>query len=158
MENLNNLLKTLLESKIDFVLIGGYAAVVHGSSQVTQDLDVCAVMTNEQLERLRAALKGYRPVHRMNPSFQPSLSDVPKPGQKMNNIYLRTDLGILDILEKVEPVGDFNRITEKAIEISIFGHRCKVISLDDLIAVKKSMSRPKDKTVLEELLALKKKQ
>lgn len=115
-------------------------------------------MTNEQLERLRTALKGYRPVHCMNPSFQPSLSDVPKRGQKMNNIYLRTDLGVLDILEKVEPVGDFSRISEKAIEISIFGHRCKVISLDDLIAVKKSMSRPKDKTVLEELLALKKKQ
>ncbi len=157
MENLNNLLKTLLESKIDFVLIGGYAAVVHGSSQVTQDVDICAVMTDGQLEELRSTLKNFKPVHRMNPNFQPSLLDVPKPGQKMNNIYLRTDLGILDILETVEPVGDFKRVKEHAIEISLFGHKCKVISLDDLIAVKKSMTRPKDKAVLQELMALKKK-
>lgn len=40
MENLNHLLKRLLESKIEFVLIGGYAAVLHGSSQVTQDIDI----------------------------------------------------------------------------------------------------------------------
>jgi predicted nucleotidyltransferase len=157
MENLNNLLKTLLESKIDFVLIGGYAAVLHGSSQVTQDVDICAVMTEAQLTALRMTLKDFKPVHRMNPDFQPSLLDVPKPGQKMNNIYLRTDLGILDILENVEPVGDFHRVNEKAIEISLFGHKCKVISLDDLIAVKKSMPRPKDKSVLLELLALKSK-
>ncbi len=157
MENLNNLLKTLLESKIDFVLIGGYAAVVHGSMQVTQDVDICAMMTDAHISALRDSLRNFKPVHRMNPSFQPSFLDVPKLGQKMSNIYLRTDLGILDILDIVEPVGDFNRIKEKSIEISLFGYRCKVISLDDLIAVKKSMSRPKDKTVLIELLALKSK-
>ncbi len=157
MENLNSLLKTLLESKIDFVLIGGYAAVVHGSSQVTQDVDICAVMSEGQLEELRAVLKNFKPVHRMNPNFQPSLLDVPEPGQKMNNIYLRTDLGVLDILESVEPVGNFGRIKEKAIEISLFGHSCKVISLDDLITVKSVMSRPKDKSILQELLKLKKK-
>ncbi len=155
MENLQNLLKTLLESKIDFVLIGGYAAVVHGSSQVTQDVDICAVMTDSQIEKLRAALMEYKPVHRMNPNFQPSLMEIPKPGQKMNNIYLRTDLGVLDILERVEPIGDFERIKNNAIEINLFSYKCKVISLDDLISVKKSMSRPKDKATLAELVEVK---
>lgn len=152
--NLNSLLKTLLESKIDFVLIGGYAAVVHGSSQVTQDLDICAVMTEAELSKLRTALKDHNPKHRMNPNFQPSLDEIPRPGERMNNIYLKTDLGVLDILEHVDPVGDFQRVKEKSIQISIFGATCKVISLDDLITVKQSMSRPKDKAVLQELLAL----
>lgn len=44
------------DSGFKFVLIGGYAAVTHGSSQVTRDLDVCAVLTSENLERLRHAL------------------------------------------------------------------------------------------------------
>lgn len=42
-KNLNLLLKALLEADLEFVLIGGYAAVVHGSSQVTRDLDLCAL-------------------------------------------------------------------------------------------------------------------
>lgn len=37
MKNLNDLLKRLLNHKIDIVLIGGFAGVVHGSTQVTQD-------------------------------------------------------------------------------------------------------------------------
>lgn len=68
MENLNLLLKRLLEKQIDFVLIGGYAAVLHGSSQVTHDIDICAVMTKFELAKLRDALKDLEPKHRMNPN------------------------------------------------------------------------------------------
>jgi hypothetical protein len=39
-------------------------------------------------------------------------------------------------------------------EIFIYGYPCKVISLDDLIEVKRAMNRPKDKSVLQELLLL----
>ncbi len=52
-ENLKELLKTLLEHKIDFVLIGGFATSVHGSTLVTQDLDTCAAITEEQVAKLR---------------------------------------------------------------------------------------------------------
>ena len=45
MQSLSDLLKVLIDSKIDFVLIGGYASVVHGSTFVTRDLDICAMVT-----------------------------------------------------------------------------------------------------------------
>lgn len=151
MANLNNLLQRLLQSGIDFVLIGGYAAVVHGSSQVTQDIDICAVITPENLGTLRDALRDLDPRHRMNPSYKPSLMDYPAQDQSLDNYYLQTTEGILDIIREVRPVGSFERIKEKAIEIEVFGLPCKVISLDDLIEVKKSMSRPKDRSTLEEL-------
>lgn len=156
MENLNLLLKRLLEAQVDFILIGGYSAVIHGSSQVTHDLDICAVMTDEQLDRLKTALKDLDPRHRMNPTFQPSLNDTPKDSKEMQNYYLRTKAGVLDILAEVSPVGDFQRIKEKAITVNLFNHPCHVISLDDLITVKSAMNRPKDKFVLDELLAVKK--
>ena len=156
MENLNHLLKRLLESKVDFVLIGGYAAVLHGCSQVTQDIDICAVMSDANLEELRMVLRDLDPRHRMNPSFQPSLMDYPAKGQKIDNFYLRTKSGVLDIIQEVRPIGSFERIKERAVTVSLYGHPCKVISLDDLIEVKKSMTRPKDRATLLELEQLKK--
>ena len=45
MRNLNNLLKLLLENDVDFVLVGGFAGAVYGSSLVTRDLDICAFCT-----------------------------------------------------------------------------------------------------------------
>lgn len=155
MENLNHLLKLLLASRIEFVLIGGYAAVLHGSSQVTQDIDICAVMTDSYLAILRDVLRDFDPRHRMNPAFQPSLMDYPAKGQKLDNYYLRTTEGTLDIIREVRPVGSFDRIKEKAITVELFGYACKVISLDDLIAVKKAMPRDKDKITLKELEFLK---
>ena len=155
MENLNLLLKRLLENKIDFVLIGGYAAVLHGASQVTHDLDICAVINEAELEKLRLALKDLSPVHRMNPNFQPSLDEYPRQGEKLDNYYLKTKSGVLDILKEATPAGSFQEIKNRAVKAKVFGYDCFVISIDDLIAIKKTMTRPKDKSVLDELLAVK---
>jgi hypothetical protein len=62
---LTNLLERLASSGIEFVIIGGYASVLHGSSIVTRDLDICAVLTSETIERLRETLKDLNPRHRM---------------------------------------------------------------------------------------------
>lgn len=157
MANLNLLLKRLLEHKIDFVLIGGYAAVLHGAAQVTSDVDICSVITSSELTKLKIALKDLEPKHRMNPNFQPKLEEYPTSGQILDNYYLKTSSGVLDILKKVDPVGSFERIKKNSVEVKIFGYVCKVISLDDLIEVKKHMTRPKDKSVLRELLEVKRK-
>ncbi len=153
MQDLSKLLRKLLENEIDFVLIGGFAAVVHGSTLVTQDLDICSSMTVENIEKLRVVLKNYNPIHRMNREAKLSFLDHPKSIEGLNNIYLETDLGILDILSETQPAGNFETIKNNSIEISLYGHQCKVISIDDLIKVKESMSRPKD---LQAVLELKK--
>jgi predicted nucleotidyltransferase len=87
----------------------------------------------------------------MNPNFQPSFKEQPKDLKGISNLYLKTDLGILDVISQVQPVGNFERIKSQAFEISLYGHNCKVISLDDLILVKDSMPRSKDKALLQEL-------
>jgi len=150
-QNLKALLKNLLEHDIDFVLIGGFAAVVHGSTLVTQDLDICAAITDEQVAKLREALKDIHPRHRMNPNVKQSFLESPKDIKGTHNIYLETDLGILDILSETQPAGSFKDIKNRSIEISLYGHKCKVISVDDLIKVKESMKRPKDLQAAQEL-------
>jgi hypothetical protein len=56
MQDLNLLLETLLTHKLDFLVVGGFAAVVHGSSHVTKDLDITMLMTQENVDQLRSAL------------------------------------------------------------------------------------------------------
>lgn len=151
MQNLQALLKNLLEQDIDFVLIGGFAAVVHGSTLVTQDLDICAAITDQQIDNLRKALKSLNPIHRMNAKAKVSFLEHPKDITGISNIYLNTDLGILDILSETQPAGNFAEIKSRAVEISLYGYKCKVISIDDLIRVKEAMRRPKDLQAVEEL-------
>ena len=155
MKNLNQLLRILLEAQIDFVLIGGYAGVVHGSTQLTRDLDICAYLADEDIEKLRDCLKDYNPKHRMNPGFKPSFLDEPKSADNLNAIYLETDLGVLDILKSVTDIGDYDVIKKQAVEIKFFGYPCKVISLDHLIKSKESLGRNKDKLLLKELYLIK---
>jgi len=157
-QNLKELLKRLLESNIDFVLVGGFASVVHGSTSVTQDLDICMALTELEISQLRKSLRDLHPVHRMNPNFQPSFIEEPKDLKGVKNIYLKTDLGALDIMSEAPPVGDFDTIKKHSLKVGLYGHTCKVISLDDLIKIKSAMSRPKDQETLRQLLKLKKSQ
>jgi hypothetical protein len=152
--NLKALLEKLLQSKIDFVLVGGFACTVHGSSLVTEDLDICIAINEEQVKKLRESLKNLSPKHRMNPSFKPSFLTHPEKVDGLKNIYLETNLGILDILGEVQPIGDFKAVKSHAIALSLYGHRCYVIALDDLIKVKESMKRPKDKEAATQLKAI----
>ena len=155
MQNLNNLLKILLNNEIDFVLVGGFASAVYGSTMVTRDIDICCALTEQDIQDLREVLKDYHPVHRQTPQ-KLSFIEVPDQFNQLNNLYLNTDLGVLDILSNITGVGDFQRIKSKSIKITLFGHKCNVISIDDLIATKRAIGRKKDLLVVEELEEIKK--
>lgn len=147
-DNLKTLLKRLLDHDVDFVLAGGLACTVHGSPLVTQDIDICVAIDDTQLAKLRDALRDIAPRFRMNPNFKPSFLDHPKRGNELKNIYLETDLGILDIMSELQPIGNFDTVKQRAITINLYGHQCKVVSLEDLIRIKETMSRPKDRETL----------
>lgn len=147
-DNLKALLKRLLDYNVDFVLAGGLACVVHGSPLVTQDVDICVFFDDLQIAKLREALKDLDPKFRMNPNFKPSFLDHPKRSSELKNIYLETSLGILDMMSELQPVGDFQAVSRSAVTIRLYGHDCKVVSLEDLISIKEMMSRPKDKEAL----------
>ena len=100
------------------------------------------VMTAENIEKLRDILKDAEPVHRMNPANELSFLDEPKNLEGLNNIYLKTIYGILDVVSLEPEVGQFNELYHKAHEIELLGHSCKLLSLDDLIAVESRMKRP----------------
>lgn len=153
---LSQLLQRLCDADVDFVVVGGFAALLHGSTQVTRDLDVCAVLSSEDVAKLRKALQDLNPTHRLTPQRLSFLTN-PDPGVPVRNLYLETELGTVDILSSILGVGDFERVRAGSVEIEIFGRRCRVISVDDLIRAKEALAREKDLLAAKELRAIQEK-
>src|SRR3989304_3559019 len=127
MKSLHLLLQRLADAGLEFVVIGGYAGVLHGSTYVTDDLDICAVLIPDNVAKLRKALGDLHPVHRTTHK-KLSFLEHPPAGQTVTNLYLETDGGVIDILGNVLGVGDYARLRRNAVEIQLFGRRCAVIS------------------------------
>lgn len=153
MKSLHLLLGRLADAGFEFVVVGGFASVLHGSAYVTDDLDICAVLTPANVGILRKALADLEPCHRMTHQ-KLSFLDHPPGDQPVNNLYLETKGGILDVLGNVLGVGDYQRLRQNALEVSLFGRKCFVISLADLIAAKEAMGREKDLLTAKELKAI----
>ena len=156
MNDLNRLIQLLCDADIAFVIVGGFAAVLHGSSMVTRDLDVCAVLTAENVEKLRETFRELHPFHRLTPQ-KLSFLDNPDPGVEVRNLYLRTDIGAVDVLGSILGVGDFDSVYAGSAEIELFGRKCHVISLNDLIRAKEALGREKDILAVKELRVIREK-
>jgi predicted nucleotidyltransferase len=154
--DINRLLQRLCDAEIDFVIVGGFAAMLHGSSLLTRDLDVCAVLTRENVARLREILRDLHPEHRLS-SPKLSFLDNPDPNVDVMNLYLRTDFGPVDFLGSIKGVGDFVSVRANAIEVELFGRRCHVMALDDLIRAKEAIGRDKDVQAVIQLRAIREK-
>ena len=74
MTDLQALLPCLVKAGVEFIVIGGVAATVHGSSYVTEDLDICYARTDANLKRVAAALAPFHPRLRGAPEDVPFLS------------------------------------------------------------------------------------
>ena len=149
-KTLKDLLCLLADSEIPFVVVGGYASRMHGTSLLTEDIDLCLLLSPQNISKLREILAPFHPVHRMTPQ-RLSFSDYPSDISKINNLYVSTDLGQVDFLGSVGGVGDYGRVSRDAIEVTVFGRKCKVISIDDLISAKKFMGRSHDIETVKQL-------
>jgi hypothetical protein len=74
-------------------------------------LDVCAILTPDNIEKLRIALADIHPLHRIA-NDKPSFLDTPKSIEGINNLYLQTDAGVLDLLSNVTGIGDFKELSK----------------------------------------------
>jgi hypothetical protein len=148
-----DILKRLDDHRVTYVLVGGMACVFHGSQIVTQDVDICAPLTPENLRRLIAALQGIHPRFRMSQDLRP-LPQNPKELETLKNIYLHTDLGQLDVLSEIAGIGKFSDLERHIINADLGGISIRVLDLDALIVAKKAMNAPKDRQAVIELLAI----
>jgi predicted nucleotidyltransferase len=127
---------------LDYVVVGGIAAVAHGSPQVTQDLDIAYAADEPNLERLGQVLKGLGATVR---------TDALRPTHALT---LGTREGRLELLPEPAGSGGYEHLRANAITATVGGVDVRIAGLEDLIAMKKAAGRPKDRIYVEELEAI----
>ncbi len=149
-----SLLRRLVEGGADFVIVGGFAGVVHGCTYVTQDVDICCDFSSENLLALQQSVAGLHAVHRMTPKRRPLELTEQTCGQ-FKNLYLDTDLGQLDCVSFIAGVGDYEKVRKASEEIEVEGVRLRVLGVEGLIEAKKAMGRERDRQAVLQLEAIK---
>lgn len=134
-------------------MVGGFAAVAHGVTLLTQDIDVCCRFTPENVMRLQAAVADLHPVHRMSPE-RPPLRLTAETAGGLRNIYLETDWGQLDCLGEILEVGGYHDVLAQSIEIVLPGGACRILTVDALVRAKQAMGRDKDRETIIQLRAI----
>lgn len=147
------LLDSLHEAGVEFILVGGVAAVAHGSARLTQDVDVSYARSEANLRRIVAALSPHEPYLRGAPPGLPFEWSVETLRSGLN-FTLTTRVGDIDLLGQIVGGGTYEDLVDHCITVTIFGRETRLLDLPWLIRVKRAAGRPKDLEVIAELEAL----
>lgn len=152
MPSLERLIERFIQNEVEFVVVGGYAAMLYGSTYVTHDVDVCCLLEGDNLRRIFTAIADLHPVHRMTPQAIPFVAEEGTT-RRFNNLYLKTDLGQIDLLGSI-PQGDSAYAKARSVVIDLPYGRCRLLDIPALIQSKEMVGRPKDFLVTAELRAI----
>ena len=150
MTDFEALLATLTRHNVSFIVVGGAAAIAHGSTRLTQDLDIVYRRSQPNLDRLVEALAECKPYLRGAPRGLPFKWDRTTLARGLN-FTLVTSLGDIDLLGEIPGGGTYDELTGG---LQIFGIRCLCLSLSQLIRAKRAAGRPKDLEAIAELEAI----
>lgn len=151
------ILEALVAREVQFVVIGGFAARLHGSPLPTEDVDITPAMTPDNLSRLLQALRdlGARVRHPDLPEGLPFAHDATSlAGSVFWN--LTTAHGDLDLSFTPPGTTGYGSLAPEAVRLRIGAVEVAIASLADIVRSKAAANRPKDQRalpVLRELLA-----
>lgn len=146
----------LVEEGVEFVVLGGFAAIIHGSPLPTEDIDVIPSREGDNLERLARSLKRLGAKIRTGDEAVETNIDASFIRSMPHMLNLVTRLGDIDLV--FTPAGDlkvYGQWLERSRRAQLRdGLVVAVASLDDIIASKVAANRPKDQRALPYLESL----
>lgn len=138
----NEFLQLLNETRVEYLLVGGWALAVHGHPRFTGDIDFWIERSPANAARVIEALRRF---DIDDPALTPEL--VQSPGKILR-------LGVppmrIEVLNQIDGV-EFASCYGRRVRVSSGGVQVDVIGRDDLIVNKRASGRPKD---LADLAAL----
>jgi hypothetical protein len=151
--DLGAILEGLIETGVEFILVGGLAAVIQGAPVTTMDVDIVHRQSSENIAKLLAFLKSIDASHRRpdDKVIRPKEGDISGKGHAL----FTTRLGPLDVLAVIEEGKAYEDLLEHTVEIEFRGHTLRVLDLKMLVELKRVSTDPADKQrlpVLEETL------
>ena len=141
------ILRVLTRHRVDFIVVGGVAAVLHGAPLSTFDLDVVHSRGAENIHRLLAALRAMDAHYRIQPEkkLTPGVSHLASAGHQL----LLTRFGPLDVLGSIGTGQQYEDLLPTTDEFPIApGLRVRVLGLEKLIEVKTVTAGEKDRIAL----------
>ena len=146
---------------VEYLVVGGFAAVLYGAPTSTGDLDIMPLVGVENIGRLATVLTVLHAVVREPRStgrrlavtaelLQQTAESVSPGGQ----LRTRTAAGPLDILWRLHDGRGYGDLVGRSCVLTEEELRVRVIGLDDLIAVKRAIGRPQDRAALPYLQAI----
>lgn len=146
------LLASLIEGGVEFIVVGGAAAVLAGVPVVTKDLDIVHRRSPDNVARLLAVLAKldahFRPDFAQR-KLRPRESDLTGHG----HLNFNTTHGPLDVLCEVSGARGFDELLPHTAEVHDHALSLRVLDLPMLIKVKAEANRPKDRLTLPILMA-----
>lgn len=140
----------LEKSDTSYALVGGYAVTLHGAVRGTVDIDIAIAMNRAAFEKCEAALKSIG----LEPRLPVTAADVFNfRDEYINNRNMvawsfsnpKNPLEMVDVLI-TEDAASLKTISKEA-----FGLKLNVVTIPELIAMKKKSARPQD---IEDIKAL----
>jgi len=146
------ILRALEQHGVDYVLIGGLAASLHGSPHVTTDVDITPARDWKNLERLSTALEEMDA--RIRTEGEPDGLAFDRSPERLSNssiLNLTTQHGDLDLTFVPSGTRGYDDLRRRAVEIQIHETRVVVAALGDVIRSKEAAGRDKDRLTLPTL-------
>jgi hypothetical protein len=151
--NFARLVQALADAGVEFVIVGGWCAILHGSSYTTLDLDICFSRRKANLQKLVYSLAPFHPRPRGFPAELPFVWE--EATLRNGTLFtLSTNLGGVDLLGEVLGIGDFGQVKEVSVLLDAFDRQIWTLDLPALIRAKQAAGRQKDLQVLPELQGL----
>jgi hypothetical protein len=145
------LLRRLVEADVDFLVIGGVAVAAQGYGRSTKDLDIVYATNAANLERLGEALVALGARLRGIGEDVPFVPDA-RTLKRTAILTLDTPLGSIDLLVDPDGADRYEAMRERADLVDLDGVEFRVVSLDDLLPMKRAAGRPQDVADVDALL------
>lgn len=150
--DVGELLRRLSDAGVEFIVVGGAAAVLHGAPITTEDVDIVHRRTAANVARLKAVLDDLNAHVRELANRKLPVSEAALAGE--GHILLNTSLGPLDCLGTIVEGLGFEELLSHSQTLSDEGIEFRVVDLPMLIEIKTKTGRAKDQLMLPVLLAL----
>lgn len=148
---------------VEYVLVGGLGAQAHGASRGTSDIDVVPQSSDENWDRLAAALRGLGARLRVGGMSDEDARRLPvtldaATLRSFGSSTWMTDAGAVDVLREMATGGGtyraYDELIDRHVVPEIEGIAVRIAAVDDIVASKEHADRDKDREALPELREL----
>lgn len=140
------ILEVLNRHRVEYIVVGGVAAVIQGAPITTFDLDALVRVAPDNAGRLLEALSELEARYREHQTvLKPTEEDILAGG----HLLLMTRAGPLDVLGYIGDGRRYEDLITATSEVALTAGTLRVLDLEELIRQKKALDRPKDRAVAD---------